>query len=183
LIIAVLIRIFDGPPVFFLQERLGQHGRIFKIIKFRTMIPNAEKIGKKIFIEENDPRITKIGAFLRKTSLDEIPQFINILKGDMSLVGPRPPLPTFPYAYENYPEKLKKRFTIKPGVTGLAQVVYRNSVEWEKRFELDLKYVDSMSFLLDMKILLSTIFRVVKPHAIYGKGNRERIYSNKENNK
>lgn len=170
--VIVLILLFDGRPVFFLQERLGQGGKPFKIIKFRTMIPGAEKKGSGIFTEENDPRITKIGKFLRKTSLDELPQLINVLKGDMSLVGPRPPLTNFPYAYEQYPDHVKKRFLVKPGLTGLAQVRFRNSAGWDKKFESDVEYVENMNFLLDLNVIFLTFWKVLKGDAVYGKGSR-----------
>lgn len=116
LIVAILIKIDSKGPVFFLQERLGKNGKVFKIIKFRTMVVGSEQKGLRI-TGKNDDRITKIGNILRNTSIDEIPQLINIIKGDMSLIGPRPPVTYFPYKYENYSDIQKKRFEVKPGIT------------------------------------------------------------------
>lgn len=160
IIIAFLIKLTSKGPVFFIQERLGKDGKVFKIIKFRTMVVNAEKIGDGLAIKsENDSRITKVGKFLRATSLDELPQLLNVLKAEMSLVGPRPPATYFPYeGYENYPDWAKKRFTMRPGLTGLAQVLVRNSVSWDERIKLDIEYVDSFNIWLDIKILFRTFF-------------------------
>ena len=156
-------------PVFFKQKRLGKDGKVFDIIKFRTMIVNAEKIGDGLTVKsEDDSRITKVGKLLRKTSLDELPQLINVLKGDMSLVGPRPPATYFPYdGYENYPEWAKRRFDMRPGMTGLAQITVRNSVVWDKRIVIDNIYIDEFNILLDTKILLLTVARIIKPQSIY----------------
>lgn len=172
LIISVLIKITSKGPVFFKQERLGKNGKVFKIIKFRTMIVNAEKIGDGLAVKsENDNRITKVGKFLRRTSLDELPQLINVLIGDMSLVGPRPPVTYYPYnGYENYPDWAKKRFTMRPGVTGLTQITVRNSVSWDERIRIDVKYISKFTLFLDLIILCKTIFKVFK---------RENIYINK----
>lgn len=158
LLICCAIKVTDPGPVFFLQERIGKNGKTFKIIKFRTMVLNAEKIGDGLVVQtEDDPRITKIGKFLRKTSLDELPQLLNIIKGEMSLIGPRPPVTYHPYnGYENYPEKAKLRFKMRPGITGLAQVEKRNSATWDERIEIDVKYVEKFSLLLDIKIFLKT---------------------------
>jgi len=129
LVIALFIKMDSPGPVFFVQDRLGLRGRTFRIIKFRTMVVNAENIGDGLRVKsERDPRITKVGRILRATSLDELPQLINVLKGDMSLVGPRPPATYHPYdGYAKYPEWAKKRFEMRPGITGLAQVRLRNS--------------------------------------------------------
>lgn len=167
ILIAILIKIESKGPVFFKQERLGKNGKVFKIYKFRTMVNNAEKIGAGIRIEKNDTRITKLGNFLRKTSLDELPQFINIIKGEMSFVGPRPPVPYHPYKYENYTEHRKKRFLVKPGITGLAQVSGRNNLTWDERIEYDVKYVENFSFAYDIKILFNTVWKVIKKEDIY----------------
>ena len=133
LVISILIKCTSKGPVFFKQERLGLHGRPFRIIKFRTMVVNAEHMGTGVVInEKDDPRVTKIGRFLRSTSLDELPQVFNVLKGDMSLVGPRPPVTYHPYeGYENYPEWAKKRFEMRPGMTGLVQVTIRSDASWD----------------------------------------------------
>jgi len=171
LIIALLIKLTSKGPVFFVQDRLGKDGKIFKIIKFRTMVVNAEHIGDGLRVSgEEDNRITKIGKFLRKTSLDELPQLLNVFLGQMSLVGPRPPAVYFPYdGYENYPDWAKKRFKMRPGVTGLAQVTVRNSVSWNERIAIDNKYIDSFNILLDIKILINTFCKVFKAENIYMK--------------
>lgn len=169
LVIAFIIKIDSTGTIFFKQLRLGLNGKEFKIIKFRTMITDAEKIGTGLKVsEENDSRITKIGKFLRKTSLDELPQLINVFKGDMSLVGPRPPVTYHPYeGFVNYPEWAKKRFIVRPGITGLAQVKVRNSVSWNERIKIDNYYIDNFSLLLDLQILLKTLLKILKPESIY----------------
>lgn len=178
IIIALLIKFTSNGPIFFKQERLGKGGKTFKILKFRTMVVNAEKIGDGLTVKsENDNRITKIGKFLRATSLDELPQLFNVILGQMSLVGPRPPVTYYPYnGYENYPNWAKKRFSMRPGVTGLTQVTVRNSVSWDERIVVDNKYIDSFNIWYDIKILFSTFQKVFKSQNIYMK-------SEKENNK
>ena len=158
LIICVAIKVNDPGPVFFKQKRIGKDGKTFEIIKFRTMVVNAERIGDGLVVQsEDDPRITRVGKILRKTSLDELPQLINILQGQMSIVGPRPPVTYHPYnGYENYPKKAKIRFKMKPGITGLAQVEKRNSATWDERIEIDIRYVRTFTLLLDLRILLKT---------------------------
>lgn len=169
-IIAVLIKITSKGPVFFLQERLGKAGKVFKIIKFRTMIPNAEKIGDGLKVRsETDNRITKIGKILRKTSLDELPQFINVLVGQMSLIGPRPPVTYHPHKYEEYTEEQRQRFLVRPGITGLAQVRVRNSATWDERIEIDIEYIKNISFKEDVRIFFKTIVKVIKSENTYGK--------------
>ncbi|WP_245809005.1 sugar transferase [Shouchella patagoniensis] len=167
LLIAILIKCESKGPIFFRQNRLGYKGETFKIFKFRTMQQGTEKAGTGIFTNENDPRITKIGKFLRKTSLDELPQLLNILKGEMSFIGPRPPVPYHPYNYEDYTTKQKKRFLVKPGITGLAQITGRNNLSWDERIEYDVKYVDNLSFKEDIRIVLKTIQSVVFKENIY----------------
>jgi undecaprenyl phosphate N,N'-diacetylbacillosamine 1-phosphate transferase len=157
ILVAVAIKLDDRGPVFFRQERVGLEGRPFLIFKFRTMIVNAEKVGAGVFVEKNDARITRIGKFLRHTSLDELPQLINIFRGDMSLVGPRP---TLSYQVEKYDDRQRRRLKAKPGVTGWAQVNGRSALTWPERIELDLWYIDNWSLYLDLKILVKT-FRVV----------------------
>lgn len=133
------------------------------------MIVNAEKIGDGLTVKDNsDNRITKVGKFLRKTSLDELPQLVNVIKGDMSLVGPRPPVTYFPYdGIGNYPEWAKQRFKMLPGVTGLAQITVRNSVVWDERIKIDNKYIETFSFWLDIKIIFKTILKLFKSEDIY----------------
>ncbi len=178
-IIAIAIKVDSKGPVFFIHKRLGKDGRIFQIIKFRTMVVGAENMGTGLAIRSAaDSRITKVGAFLRITSLDELPQFINILKGDMSFVGPRPPAVYFPYkSFENYPEWGKKRFDVRPGLTGLSQVVYRNNASWDDRIKLDVQYVEDIKFITDVVLVLKTALRVLKREGIY----RECVQSQKAN--
>ncbi len=169
LIIAVKIKRDSPGPVFFKQERLGKDGVSFYIIKFRTMVVNAEHIGTGLKVKDDtDDRITRTGHFLRKTSLDELPQLINVWKGDMSLVGPRPPVTYHPYdGFENYPDEMKKRFDMRPGMTGLAQVEVRNSVSWDERIVYDVRYVEQFSIVLDIQLLLKTVKKVLKSDSIY----------------
>lgn len=167
-VIAILIKCSSKGPVLFKQERLGYHGKVFKILKFRTMVVNAEHIGTGVVVsEKSDPRITKIGRFLRATSLDELPQVFNVLKGDMALVGPRPPVTYHPYnGYKNYPEWAKKRFEMRPGMTGLVQTTIRSDAPWDDRMKIDCEYVDKFSVFFDIKILFDTVKTVVKGEAI-----------------
>lgn len=169
IIIALLIKLTSKGPVFFKQERLGKDGKTFKILKFRTMVVNAEKIGDGLSVKsENDNRITRIGRLLRATSLDELPQLFNVILGQMSLVGPRPPVTYFPYdGYNSYPEWAKKRFTMRPGVTGLTQVTVRNSVSWDERIKVDNEYIDSFNVWFDIKLLFRTLGRLFKSQNIY----------------
>jgi exopolysaccharide biosynthesis polyprenyl glycosylphosphotransferase len=169
LLIAVLIKLEDGGPVLFRQVRVGRHGRLFKCFKFRTMVINAEELKEKlmalneqdgpVFKIKNDPRITKIGRFLRKTSLDELPQFFNVLIGDMSIVGPRPPVPS---EVKQYERNLIRRLSINPGITCIWQVSGRNNVPFDRWMEMDMEYIDNWSLALDMKIILKTIKIVFK---------------------
>lgn len=171
LFIAILIKLTSKGPIFFLQERLGKNGKSFKIIKFRTMVVGAENIGDGLKVRSsNDTRITKTGQYLRKYSLDELPQLFNVIAGKMSLVGPpRPPATYFPYdGYGNYPEWAKKRFSMCPGMTGWAQVTVRNSVSWDERIALDNYYIDNFNIWLDIKILLKTFCKIFKKENIYG---------------
>lgn len=167
LIISIAIKIDSRGSVLFLQKRLGKQGKEFKIYKFRTMVDNAINMGTGLRTDENDIRITKVGNILRKTSLDELPQIINILKGDMSFIGPRPPVPYHPRKYEEYSSKQKKRFLIKPGISGYAQVILRNKGTWDERIELDIKYVQKMSLKFDVYILFKTFYTIIKKENIY----------------
>lgn len=145
-----------GAGVFFFQERPGKGGKIFKLIKFKSMTDERDGEGKLL---PNEQRITKAGAFIRKTSLDELPQLLNVLKGDMALIGPRPLLPRY---LELYTPKQARRHEVRPGITGWAQVHGRNTITWTKKFEYDIYYVDNVSLLLDIKIVLLTIYKVFK---------------------
>jgi len=169
---AVAIKIFSRGPILFKQKRLGLNGRKFTMYKFRTMVPQAEKLKEglarynemdgPVFKIGDDPRITRIGRFLRRTSLDELPQIINVLKGDMSLVGPRPPLAN---EVEQYDPWQRRRLAFKPGITCLWQISGRNNVNFEKWMKLDLEYIDNWSLWLDAKILAKTI-----PAVLTGRG-------------
>ena len=161
LILAIAIKI-DNPkgPVIFKQERLGKNGKVYWMYKFRSMKVGAEHTGSGVYSNDKDDRITRIGHFLRKTSLDEIPQLFNILKGDMSFVGFRSPLTYHPWKWEEYTDEQRKMFTLKPGITGWAQVNGRKTVEWNQRIELNVWYAENVSFLLDIKIFFMTVFKV-----------------------
>ncbi len=160
LIIAIAIKLDSDGPVIFKQTRLGLDGKEFSIYKFRTMVVDAEKGG--VYSDDNDPRITRVGNILRKTSLDELSQIINILKGDMSFVGPRPPLTYHPWPIEEYTTEQLRMFEVRPGITGWAQINGRKAVEWNHRIELNVWYVDNVSFLTDIKILFTTVLKVLK---------------------
>lgn len=168
IVVALLIKLDSKGPVFFLQERLGYNQEVFEIIKFRTMVVNAEKIGTGIVVQgENDPRITGLGNFLRRTSLDELPQFINIVKGDMALIGPRPPVTYHPYKRGEYDNRRKHRFDVRPGISGLAQAEIRNGGTWDERIEYDLKYVEHVTLWGDIEIILDTIKIVLNSKSVY----------------
>lgn len=161
LIIAIIIKATSKGPVLFKQERIGKDGKVFKILKFRSMKVGAEKTGSGVYSGKGDPRVTKIGKFIRATSIDELPQLINILKGDMALIGPRPPLTYHPWKLEEYTDEQRRMFEVRPGMTGWAQVNGRREVEWNKRIELNVWYVDHVSFGLDFKIFWLTIFKIL----------------------
>lgn len=161
LIVALVVKIESKGPVFFKQQRIGRNGKVFKIIKFRSMCVGAESKGSGVYSNKNDARVTRVGKIIRATSLDEIPQLFNILRGDMSLIGPRPPLTYHPWNYEEYTEDQRRMFEVRPGITGWAQVNGRKDVEWHKRIELNVWYVDHISFILDVKIFFITILKVI----------------------
>lgn len=160
LITAILIKLDSKGPVIFKQERLGKNGVPFKIWKFRSMCVGAEKQGTGVYSYKGDARITKVGKIIRATSIDELPQLVNILKGDMALIGPRPALTYHPWPYEQYTEYQKHMFDVLPGVTGWAQVNGRKEVPWPERIELNVWYAKNMSLWLDLKIFFMTIFKV-----------------------
>ena len=167
-LIALTIKVDSKGPVFFRQERIGLNGRAFKTWKFRTMVVGAVKQGLGYNVAKDDPRITRVGWFLRSWGLDELPQLINVLRGEMSIVGPRP---TLEYQVEQYDEFQRKRLLVKPGITGWALIHGRNLLAWKERIKYDVWYVDHWSISLDLWIMLKTIWVVViKREGIYGKG-------------
>ena len=161
-ITAVAVKIESAGPVLFKQERLGLKGKVFRIYKFRSMCQGAEHIGTGVYSGADDMRVTRVGKIIRATSIDELPQLFNIIKGDMSFIGPRPPLTYHPWPIEEYTEELLHMFDARPGITGWAQVNVRKGVEWHTRIELNCWYVDNMSLWLDIKILFTTFFKVLK---------------------
>ncbi|WP_243127188.1 sugar transferase [Clostridium sp. BSD2780061688st1 H5] len=158
-VVAIAIKIESKGPVIFKQDRIGYKGKVYKMYKFRSMRVGAEKSG--VYSDNKDPRVTKVGKLIRATSIDELPQLVNILKGDMSLIGFRSPLTYHPWTWDEYTEEQKKMFNVRPGITGWAQVHGRKTVEWHKRIELNVWYAEHISFLLDMKIFFMTIFKVL----------------------
>lgn len=155
IILIIVLMIVNRGSAFFFQERPGLNAKIFKVIKFKTMTDERDSFGDLL---PNEMRITKVGAFIRKTSLDELPQLINVLKGDMSLIGPRPLMVRY---LDLYSKTQARRHDVRPGITGWAQINGRNNITWTKKFELDVWYVDNVSFLLDIRIILLTINKVL----------------------
>ena len=162
--VAILIYLWDGKPILFVQERPGYKEKIFKIYKFRTMTNEKDENGNLL---PDEKRLKGIGKIIRSLSLDELPQLFNVLKGDMSFVGPRPLLVEYLPLYN---ERQRKRHDVKPGITGLAQVMGRNALNWKEKFEYDVYYVENLSFWLDLKIILLTIWKVLKREGISQKG-------------
>jgi len=178
LFIALCIKLESKGEVFFKQERIGFKEKKFKIIKFRSMIKDAQYKGAGTLFEgENDPRITKVGKFLRKTSLDELPQIINILKGEMSFIGPRPALEE---THNTFEQNEKLRVLMKPGISGLAQVNGRNELSWPKRVKYDLEYVNNFNLWLDIKILFQTIYVILTRKGIKMGQTTEELYGRKD---
>ena len=162
LLTAIAVKIESEGPALFKQDRIGLNGKVFKIYKFRSMCQGAEHTGSGVYSGADDARVTKVGKFIRATSIDELPQLFNIIKGDMSFIGPRPPLTYHPWEFSEYTEEQLHMFDVRPGITGWAQVNGRKDVEWHKRIELNCWYVDNMSLWLDIKILFMTVFKVIK---------------------
>ena len=161
LAVAAAIKIDSKGPVIFKQERLGKDGKVFEMYKFRSMCVGAEHMGTGQYSYKGDSRVTRVGKIIRATSLDELPQFINILKGDMSFIGPRPTLTYHPWKLEEYTDFQRRRFEVRPGITGLAQVHGRKAIDWNDRIKYDVEYVDNLSFGLDCKILFQTVWNVL----------------------
>lgn len=161
LIIAIAIKIDSPGPVIFKQKRLGYKGKVYEIWKFRSMCVGAEQTGSGVYSGKGDARVTRVGNILRKTSLDELPQFFNTLVGSMSFVGPRPPMTYHPWSWEEYTDEQRRMFDVRPGITGWAQVNGRKEVEWHRRIEMNVWYVDHVSFGLDLKIMWLTVWKVV----------------------
>ena len=164
-LLAGLVRLETPGPAFFRQERIGKNGRPFIAYKFRSMVDKATSMGLGLNVAVNDSRITRVGTFLRRTSLDELPQLFNVLKGEMSLVGPRP---TLALQVARYDEVQRRRLLVKPGITGWAQINGRNAIPWEDRIKLDVWYVENWSLTLDFYIMLRTIKTWVRQEGLYG---------------
>ena len=173
-IAAILIRKNLGSPIFFTQDRIGKDGKIFKMIKFRTMLDATDKYGNQLPDEE---RLTSFGKLLRSTSIDELPELVNVFLGDMSLVGPRPLLVEYKDLYST---EQWRRHEVRPGITGWAQVNGRNSISWSERFKLDVEYIDNYNLILDIKILFMTVLKVIKKDGIsqYGHVTMEKFNGN-----
>lgn len=168
--ISIAIKKDSEGPILFKQERRTKEGRVFQMYKFRSMVVNAEKMGAGLFNYENDPRVTKVGRMLRDSSLDELPQLFNIFKGDMSVVGPRPCVTYELGDFETLNKKYRKRFEVKAGLTGWAQIKGRNDISWDKKVTYDNEYVDlfrKYGFLIDIKVGLMSLFKALKKEKIY----------------
>ena len=166
----VAIRLESRGPAFYRQRRVGQHGEPFELWKLRTMVPGAEEMGAGIYVLEGDPRITRVGRLLRRVSLDELPNLINVIRGDMSIVGPRP---TIQEQVDRYTERQRRRLEVKPGITGWAQVNGRLTLPWPERIELDVWYVEHRSPWLDLRILLKTARLLLTGHGLYSQDLRQ----------
>jgi lipopolysaccharide/colanic/teichoic acid biosynthesis glycosyltransferase len=177
LIVAILIKLDSKGPVFFSQERVGKGEKIFRAIKFRTMFVEAPEKTKGVYINKYNPYVTRLGKLLRRSGVDELSQLFNVLKGEMSLVGPRP---TVLYQVEKYDELQKKRLLMKPGITGWALVNGRNKLTWPERIEYDVWYVEHWSFWLDIKILFKTVWVVAKGEGLYADRETDEIARNEE---
>jgi lipopolysaccharide/colanic/teichoic acid biosynthesis glycosyltransferase len=161
---AVAIRLESRGPVLYRQRRVGRHGQPFQLWKLRTMVPKAETMGAGVYVLEGDPRITRVGRMLRRFSLDELPNLVNVLRGEMAIVGPRP---TVQEQVDRYTERQRRRLEVKPGITGWAQVNGRTSLPWPERIELDVWYVEHRSLWLDLRILAKTARMLATGHGLY----------------
>ena len=169
LIVALAIKIDNPGPVFFLQKRLGKDGKVFTLIKFRSMISNSTNVSRSNDLLENDPRITRVGRFIRKTSIDELPQIFNILAGDMSFIGPRPPTVSFPKNYSEYNSFELERFSVKQGISGLAQIRCREIHDWNINIPIDVEYVRTFSLKNDLHLFIQSIPAFFRTDNIYTK--------------
>lgn len=160
-LVALAIKLDSEGPVFFKQERIGKDKKVYHMLKFRSMVQHAEHTGSGVYSGKDDPRVTKVGRFIRATSMDELPQLFNVLKGDMSLIGPRPPLTYHPWPLEEYTEEQLHMFDVRPGFSGWAQMHGRREVEWHHRIELNNWYVDHVRFSLDAKIFFQTVATIL----------------------
>ncbi|MBR1811444.1 MAG: sugar transferase [Clostridia bacterium] len=159
--VAAAVKLDSPGPAIFRQTRLGLDGKAFTMYKFRSMQVGAEHTGSGVYSAQGDPRVTRVGGLLRKTSIDELPQLLNIFKGDMSFIGPRPVLTYHPWTFDRYTAAQRKRFTVRPGVTGWAQVNGRKTVMWDERLKYDAEYADNLSLKFDLKILKMTVREVL----------------------
>jgi lipopolysaccharide/colanic/teichoic acid biosynthesis glycosyltransferase len=166
----IAIRLESRGPAFYRQRRVGQHGEPFELWKLRTMVPGAEEMGAGIYVVEGDPRITRVGRLLRRLSMDELPNLINVIRGDMAIVGPRP---TIQDQVDRYTDRQRRRLEVKPGITGWAQVNGRLSLSWPERIELDVWYVEHRSLRLDLRILLRTARLLLTGHGLYSQDLRQ----------
>jgi len=169
IVISIAIKLDSKGPVFFRQARLGRNGKVFYIFKFRSMVNDQSSFRKPLKIYEDDPRITFTGSIIRKTSLDELPQLFNIVRGEMSFIGPRPPLTWFPKPFEDYSEFEKQRFSVKPGLSGLAQIRCREIHDWNVKIPIDVEYVNNLSLTYDTKIFLRSLLSFFKTDNVYSK--------------
>lgn len=161
LVTALAVRLDSPGPVIFRQKRLGLHGKVFEMYKFRTMCVGAESMGSGVYSGADDDRVTKVGRVLRALSIDELPQLVNILRGEMSFIGPRPPLTYHPWPLDEYTSAQMRMFEVRPGLTGWAQVHGRKNVEWDERIRLNVWYIDHLSLWVDIRVLLTTILKVL----------------------
>jgi lipopolysaccharide/colanic/teichoic acid biosynthesis glycosyltransferase len=167
---ALAIKLESRGPVFYRQRRVGKDGRPFELLKLRTMVPGAESMGAGIYVLEGDPRITRVGKVLRRFSLDELPNLVNVLRGDLAIVGPRP---TVQEQVDRYTDRQRRRLEVKPGITGWAQINGRTSLSWPERIELDVWYVENRSLRLDLRILARTARLLATGHGLYSEELRQ----------
>ncbi len=161
LLTALAVRLDSPGPVLYRQERVGKNRRIFRMLKFRSMQVGTEHTGCGVYCEKGDPRVTRVGRIIRALSIDELPQLVNVLKGDMSFIGPRPPLTYHPWPLDQYTDQQQRMFEVLPGITGWAQINGRRCVEWNERIRMNIWYVDNVSLWLDAKICFLSVFKVL----------------------